>query len=105
MRTLALLVILAVVGCSPCEESCREQTRTYDNCLQDWGLGWVDLGASSKTAFRDQCISQATAQAEGLADTEQSEELAQCRRLANGLREAPDCDEAWEVLVSYGVEP
>ena len=105
MRTLALLALLTAVGCSPCEDSCLEQTRTFDNCLQDWELGWVDLGASSKTGFREQCISQASAQVEGTTEGERSLELGQCRRLARGLREATDCDGAWGVLVSYGVEP
>ena len=105
MRILALLALLAAVGCSPCEESCREQTRIYNKCLQNWELGWVDLGAPSKTEFRDECIQQARAQAESLADEESNEEVSQCRRLSTGLREAADCDAAWEVLISYGAVP
>ena len=51
-----LTVSLSFVGCSPCVERCRAESRAISTCLDDWGLDWGQLNASNAQDFRDQCI-------------------------------------------------
>ena len=38
LAVVAALGLAASVGCIPCEERCRVESRVYEDCLGDWGL-------------------------------------------------------------------
>ena len=100
-----ILVSLLVGGCAPCSESCTQQAAVYDVCLASWGLEWGDLGATDREDFRYRCIDSNQLWVQSLDDQSASSQKQLCTDLATDLRGETDCEEAWEALISYGVEP
>jgi hypothetical protein len=105
LAVVAALGLAASVGCVPCEERCRVESRVYEDCLGDWGLEWADLGAEDRADFRRQCLDQTRTLRDGQDAAARSEDGAFCSDLVTNLRAAGDCGESWEALVAYGAEP
>lgn len=98
----ALLLSLAFAGCSPCVERCRVESRNLNRCLDDWGLGWADVGANDAADFRGQCVQEQSRWLEGLDEADRADEQALCLDLNNALRAVEDCDRVKEALDAFG---
>ena len=106
MRTYSLLLLLlastTLAACNPCAERCRVESRSIDDCLDDWNLEWADFGATDSKSFRDQCVATEQAWIDSLDGDEKSAETAACWDLTEALRSAGDCAARWEALSNYG---
>ena len=92
------LVALIFAGCSdPCGQLCRESSIEIDGC-GFVALNWVDLGASSRVDFAEQCQSDWDRTTDDLSPTELSEARDVCEDALSVLSEL-SCD---ELLVLYG---
>ncbi len=52
-----LLAVLVTCSQDPCTQACAVLSRNLNQCIvnDDWSLTWQDLGATSRTDFRDNC--------------------------------------------------
>ncbi len=100
----AALALLAT-GCAPCEEACRAQTRQFSNCLAEWNMDWIDLGALDKVDYRQTCVDETGVWLDGLGAEQRSAENASCQALISDLTGQTDCDVVWQALVDYGAAP
>lgn len=100
---VALLTLLGVLaGCTPCKESCRIESRRFEDCLGEWGLEWVDVGATGRVNYRETCVGDVDVWLDGLEAEERSQENQQCAAANTALRESEDCAAVWDALVEYG---
>jgi len=104
MRTTLFLLAIAMLatGCNPCKEACRVESRQFETCLGDWGLEWIDLGATDRPDYRRSCVADVDVWLDGLPIEEQATERRSCQALVTDLRGETDCDAAWEALRDYG---
>lgn len=105
MRLLTPILLASCVGlaaCNPCAERCRVESRSIEDCLDDWSLEWTDFGAETGKDFREQCVVAEKQWIESLEGDERSDETSACWSLVEDLRLASDCEERWEALSSYG---
>jgi hypothetical protein len=96
---------LLVAGCSPCEEACRVETRQFEDCLADWDMDWIDLGALDKVDYRQTCVDETGVWLDGLSTEQRAAERSTCQALVTGLSGQTDCDVIWQALVDYGSLP
>ena len=98
----ALLIAAALfVGCSPCEEVCRVEARQFEDCLDDWGMDWIDVGALEKPDYRRSCVDETGVWLDSLEPSARTAEGQQCQSLLSQLSGTTDCDAAWDALVAY----
>ena len=102
MRTLLLASALLFAGCSPCKEACRVESRQFEDCLGAWDLEWIDLGATDRPSYRQQCVADVDVWLDGLSPVDQITEGKACQALVDQLRGETDCEAAWEALTEYG---
>ena len=104
MRLIPLILggALLATGCSPCEESCKIESRHFDRCLDDWAMDWSDLEALDKTDFRKSCVADTKVYINSLEGPERTAEQNACRSLNTDLNFASTCDASWEALNKYG---
>jgi hypothetical protein len=89
---LFLLAALGFTGCAePCETACQRTAFAIGRCIGDWSADWSDLGASSKTDFRERCQETWKRNAAGLESRELEEALLQCETLQDEVLDL-DCD-------------
>lgn len=102
-RLLLLAALTAALsGCSPCEEACRVESRQFEDCLSEWGMDWIDVGALDKIDYRKTCVAEVDVWLDGLEADARAEENRQCQGLVNDLQGQTNCDAAWQALVDYG---
>lgn len=100
MKKFVLALLLP--GCSPCVELCRVEAGHLNRCLDEWDLGWSDLGARDRADHRLRCERDQRRWTEQLADDPdlRAEEEQRCTRLNTELRAAATCEATWEVLTA-----
>jgi hypothetical protein len=89
---LFLSTALLFTGCTePCETACQRTAFAIGRCIGDWSADWSDLGASSKTDFRQRCQETWQRNSATLESRELEEALQQCETLQDGVLNL-DCD-------------
>lgn len=89
---LFLSAALVFTGCTePCETACQRTAFAIGRCIGDWSADWSDLGASSKTDFRERCQETWKRNSSSLESRELEEALLQCAILQDGVLDL-DCD-------------
>ena len=89
---LFLSAALVFTGCTePCETACQRTAFAIGRCIGDWSADWSDLGASSKTDFRERCQETWKRNSSSLESRELEEALLQCVILQDGVLDL-DCD-------------
>jgi hypothetical protein len=84
---------IAACGADACETLCIRTTQRLAGCLDQWSGTWEDLGADSRSEFRDQCENDWAQTRTDLEPREVNLAVDACDEAVDMLLELQGCDE------------